>query len=382
MTKVLEIFWRFLVLGCMSFGGPAAHIGYFHRAFVEKLKWLDDTAYSGLIALSQFLPGPGSSQIGFAIGLKRAGLLGGIAAFLGFTIPSFILLFLLSGLQAEGSFMIGVGGLIHGLKLFAVVVVADATIKLGKSFCTNTLAIGLAGGTAVFLWILPTIWTQMGMIVVGALVGFKFGSVAPPVEPKPGRLNRWALVLFFLLLALFPVLMMGPAPLALWGDFYQAGSLVFGGGHVVLPLLEQLVGDDIPQDRFLAGYAAAQAIPGPMFSLAAFLGAELLPGQRIVGAGLATAGIFLPGFLLVIGLHESWESVANRKGVASAIWGINATVVGFLTAALYTPVFVSAVHHGLDMALVLIGLFLVRWMKVPILPVIFVFGLAGWGMSL
>ncbi|MGB0416896.1 MAG: chromate efflux transporter [Coraliomargarita sp.] len=381
MKGSFEVFRTFLLLGCCSFGGPAAHLGYFRKAFVEKRQWLDEKAYAGLIALCQFLPGPSSSQIGFAIGLRRAGLAGGIAAFLGFTIPSFLLLFWLSTLDTASGMLSRFDGAIHGLKLFAVVVVADATLKMGKSFCQDRLSVGIATATAITLWCVPGIWVQMTTLVLAAIGGLIAGKAEPRVRDHGGSLNRPALVAFFLLLFAFPLFIIGPEPVARFADFYQAGSMVFGGGHVVLPLLQGLVGDALPADRFLTGYAAAQAVPGPMFSLAAFLGSELMPASRLTGALIATLAIFLPGFLLVLGVHDRWEHIASHKRVAGAIWGINAAVVGFLAAALYTPVFVSAVYKQSDMALLAIGFFLSHKMNWPIVPLIAFFALAGLVLS-
>ena len=377
MKAFFEVFWTFLRLGCCSFGGPAAHLGYFRKAFVEQRQWLDETAYAGLIALCQFLPGPSSSQIGFSIGLKRAGLSGGIAAFLGFTLPSFLILFCLSTLNPEDGLLARFDGVIHGLKLFAVIVVADATLKMGKSFCQDRLSIGIATATAILLWCIAGIWVQMATLVLAGLVGLIAGKAEPKVSDHGGSLHRPALLAFFALLFAFPVFMLCPKPVALFADFYQAGSMVFGGGHVVLPLLQNLVGESIDTERFLTGYAAAQAVPGPMFSMAAFLGSELMPDSRFVGAVIATLAVFLPGLLLVLGLHNSWEHIASRKKVAGAIWGINAAVVGFLGAALYTPVFVSAVHRTSDMALLAVGFFLSHKLKWPLLLLLAYFAASG-----
>lgn len=377
MQTRLEIFWRFLALGCVSFGGPAAHMGYFQKAFVQKLKWIDDESYARLISLSQFLPGPGSSQVGFAIGLRRGGISGGIAAFLGFTLPSFILMYLLASSAFSQDSDPWFAGVVHGLKLLAVVVVADATLSMFNSFCKETRAISIAVLTAAALLIFPSLWTQMAVLVAAALAGLVLHETASSQAP-PAKAIKWGVVgAFALLFIALPVLAMWSPWLALVSDFYQSGSLVFGGGHVVLPLLQQSLGDVVSPDRFLTGYAAAQAVPGPMFTLATFLGADLMPANPLVGALLATLAVFLPGFLLVISLQGAWESLAANPKVAGAIWGINAAVVGLLMAALYQPVFASAVTQPLHIALVILGFFVLRAFKVPILILVAGFILAG-----
>ncbi len=377
MKRLWEVFWRFLALGCVSFGGPAAHIGYFQKAFVQKLKWIDDESYARLISLSQFLPGPGSSQIGFAIGLRRAGFFGGAAAFLGFTLPSFLLLYFLATIDTEQNASDLFTGIVHGLKLLAVVVVADATLSMFKSFCRERLSISIAVLTATTLLLLPGLWTQMSVLVVAALVGAFYGKPVINKNETQGRFKHLPLVLFFVLFMGLPLIAVASQWVDIFSGFFQAGSLVFGGGHVVLPLLQQIIGDAISTDRFLLGYAAAQAVPGPMFSLAAFLGAELLPGNQLLGALLATAGVFLPGFLLVLSLQGAWESLAAKPKVAGATWGINAAVVGLLLSALYQPVFISAVSSPVEMALVILGFFALRTMKVPIVMLVIGFGAIG-----
>ncbi len=366
-SQLLEIFLRFLGLGCISFGGPAAHIGYFRKYFVEKHQWLDEQRYAGLVALSQFLPGPGSSQVGFAIGMSRAGIPGGIAAFLGFTLPSFVLLYLVAGSTGPLQQSTTLQGVIHALKLLAVVVVADATYSMFGTFCRQRWTACIAVFTAVLLLLLPGIGTQLLCLLLATGLGAALGPGgsrhrAIPLQ-KPGLVPAG----LFLLLALAPLLALDSSPVALFHDFYAAGSLVFGGGHVVLPLLQELVGGAMPTDRFLLGYAAAQAVPGPMFTLASFLGAELQAEAPLTGALLATLGIFLPGFLLLIAFHDCWHSLNSRPRIAAGLKGINAAVVGLLLAALYQPVFSSAVSGGSDFALVLAGLLLLRGLKISIL---------------
>ncbi|MXX04026.1 MAG: chromate efflux transporter [Gemmatimonadetes bacterium] len=372
-----ELFWRFLALGCISFGGPVAHLGYFRTAFVDRLKWLDEASYGRLVALSQFLPGPSSSQVGFAIGYQRAGVAGGVAVFLGFTLPSFVLLYLLAIAGSTVTDTVWFGGFVKGLKLLAVVVVADAVLGMYSTFCRRRLTGALCILTASALLIAPSMATQFAVLAAGALAGWRF--LRAPEAPPGGRLCfSWLpLALFFLLLIGLPLLASLSPDLDLLSRFYQAGSLVFGGGHVVLPLLQQTVGDALPIDRFLLGYAAAQAIPGPMFAMSAFLGAGMNPDHALAGALIAVLGIFLPGFLLILSFHDTWETLARKPGAAGAVAGVNASVVGLLLAALYQPVFVNAVFSSLDLALAIIGFFLLRVLRLPILALVAFFAVAG-----
>ena len=377
MKAIWEVFWRFLLLGLTSFGGPAAHLGYFQKTFVEEKKWIEQDVYSRLIALSQFLPGPGSSQVGFALGLRRAGLPGGIAAFMGFTLPSFLILYLLAiyGSHAESGWMVGI---IDGLKLLAVIVVADATLNMQRSFCKESSSLAIAALTAATLLIAPGLWIQMVVLILAASVGLLLHKGQTQKDCLPVKTRKLPLILFLCLFFALPLLASQSEWISLFSGFYQAGSLVFGGGHVVLPLLQQTVGDAVTPDQFILGYAAAQAIPGPMFTLATFLGAEMMQNLPLIAALIATLGIFLPGFLLVLGLQGSWESLAHRPKVAGAVWGINAAVVGLLLSALYQPVFISSVSSGLDMALVIIGFFVLRTFKPPILLLVTSFAVLGY----
>ena len=374
MARIFEVFYRFLALGCISFGGPVAHIGYFHTTFVQKLKWLDQDAYAKLVALSQFLPGPGSSQVGFAVGLKRAGLAGGLAAFLGFTLPSFILLYLLATFALDASSSNTFGGIVQGLKLLAVIVVADASLSMFKSFCKDRLSILLMVLSVVCLLALPNLWTQMTLLLLSAIIGASLATTSEQRELNStnSTIKLVPLIIFFALFLGLPLV--GPA---LFSIFYQAGSLVFGGGHVVLPLLQQTVGDAMTNDQFLTGYAAAQAVPGPMFTLATFLGAELSPEQPLIGALLATVGIFLPGLLFIYALQGAWASLAQNTRIAGAAAAINAAVVGLLVSALYDPVFTSAVSQPRDMAIVALGFFALRVMQVPIIVLVISLSVIG-----
>ena len=263
---MFTIFKTFFWLGWFSFGGPAAHIGYFRQTFVEKLKWLDDSEYAQIVALSQFLPGPGSSQVGFALGYKRGGLSGACAAFVGFTLPSVIIMLALAMVSSQITDTAMFQNIVHGLKLLAVVVVADATWGMYKNFCQSKLTAGLCVATAIALLVAPSIMTQMFVLLGAGIVGLRYlrkGSV-PSTEPfKP---SIAPLALFAVLLLGLPLVAHTLPLLGLFSDFFQAGSLVFGGGHVVLPLLQNIVGDQLSPDVFLTGYAAAQAVPGPMFT--------------------------------------------------------------------------------------------------------------------
>ena len=395
MKPAIEVFWRFLLLGCVSFGGPAAHIGYFRTTFVEKLKWLDDDAYARLVALSQFLPGPGSSQVGFAIGVNRAGWLGGLAAFIGFTLPSFVLLTLLATLTLQHTDSDLLTGAIHGLKLLAVVVVADACLGMYRNFCKNQWTMAIAVLTAVVLLMLPGIGSQIVLLIATAGFGiWQRQRLMPESSAKaeqsvasshtqagqsnqPGVLKSRALWLFFALLLGLPLFASIAESLDLFSRFYQAGSLVFGGGHVVLPLLQELVGESMAPDRFLTGYAAAQAVPGPMFTLASFLGADLWAESPVAGAFIATLGVFAPGLLLMYALQPHWEQLAAKPKMAAAVAAINAAVVGLLLSALYTPVFSSGVLSGVDMALVLLGFWALKQLKLSLLWIVAAYLMVG-----
>ncbi|NRF24508.1 chromate efflux transporter [Vibrio coralliilyticus] len=374
---MLSIFKTFFWLGWISFGGPAAHIGYFRNTFVEKLKWLDDKEYAQIVALSQFLPGPGSSQVGFALGYKRGGLPGACMAFLGFTLPSVLIMLALAVLSSQLTETSLFQNIVHGLKLLAVVVVADATWGMHKNFCKERLSVTLCLITAISLLVFPGIATQMLVLVIAALVGMKYlGSQeqSPQTRFEP---SVFPLVLFVVLIIGLPFVAQSLPALELFSDFFQAGSLVFGGGHVVLPLLQNIVGDQLSQDAFLTGYAAAQAVPGPMFTFATYIGYELLPQAPIAGALIATLGVFLPGFLLLLGVLKNWQSLAKMPKVSGAVNGVNAAVVGLLVAALYQPVFTSAVMSPIDISFVLIGFYLLKQLKLPIVWMVIFFMAAG-----
>ncbi len=366
------MFIQFLWLGCVSFGGPAAHIGYFQRTFVERLGWLTQAEFAQLLALCQLLPGPASSQLGFAIGRQRAGLAGALAAFAGFTLPSFLLLLAAAiGLGQLGN-NVWLDAALHGLKLLALVVVADAVLTMSRQFCKTTRNQGIMVATAAALWWQPGLLTQLVMLAGAALLCARVGEPQTPgPQPSPAQSipvhqPHWPTLLLFALLFVGLPLLGGPVG-QLVADFYRAGSLVFGGGHVVLPLLAESVGHSLNPQQFLTGYSLAQLVPGPMFTLATYLGAQLLPATPVGGALLATLALFLPGFLLLWAMGPCWQSWLARPRLAGAVAGINAAVVGLLLAALYQPVWQSAVLAPTDLALAAVGFYLLRGLKLPIL---------------
>ncbi|EHP5028112.1 chromate efflux transporter [Vibrio cholerae] len=367
---MLTIFRTFFALGWVSFGGPAAHIGYFRHTFVEKLRWVSEQEYAQFVALSQFLPGPGSSQVGFAIGYHRGGLAGAWAAFLGFTLPSVLIMLLLAGLSSHLLDTPLFEQVIHGLKLLAIIVVADACLTMYRNFCQQRLTAGLCVLTAVAITLAPGLITQFAVLLIAAFVGQ--ARLAPQQSFSTTTFSpSWLSLLLFASLLLGLPLLAASSPLVeLFGHFFQAGSLVFGGGHVVLPLLQNALGDSLSTDQFLTGYAAAQAVPGPMFTLATYLGYVLTPEMPVVGALIATLAVFLPGFLLLLGVLKNWSALAQRPKVAGAIQGVNACVVGLLLAALYQPVWSSTVHAPLDWAALLVGFFLFKVLRLPLIGMV------------
>ena len=377
-----HVFLTFLRLGCTSFGGPIAHIGYFRQEFVERRKWLDDKTYADLVALCNFLPGPASSQVGIAVGISRAGLAGGVAAWLGFTMPSALALILFAyGFTALG--LSASAGWLHGLKIAAVAVVAQAVWNMGRSLCPDRTRASLAIAATLFVFAVPTTYGQLGAIAAGAIAGWRFLDTATPAESREERfaLGRpvaiVAWVLFFGLLALLPLARQATASPAveIIDSFYRTGSLVFGGGHVVLPLLRNEVVPPgwVSDDVFLAGYGAAQAVPGPLFTFAAYLGAVMQhPPSGLAGGLLALVAIFLPSFLLVIGTLPYWEALRRESTMQRALGGINAAVVGLLLAALYDPVWTSSIKSKADFAIALAAFaLLVFWGLSPLVLVLF-----------
>ncbi|MEG3754215.1 chromate efflux transporter [Psychromonas arctica] len=382
-----NIFKVFLLLGCYSFGGPAAHIAYFRENFVQRLAWLSERQYAEFVALSQFLPGPGSSQVGFAIGYHRAGLKGAICAFLGFTLPSVLLVGVLAvsaGHLTDNSVFHSV---IHSLKMLAVVVVLDAVLMMFKQFCKDKAHIALCLFSACVLLVIPSVSSQLLVLLFSALIGvvlFKMKEqefndkkthclILNPLRSLQFR----PLILFIILLCITSFLASFTPLFSVFADFFQAGSLVFGGGHVVLPLLQNIVAEQLTADQFLTGYAIAQAVPGPMFTFATYIGYFLLPDTPLLGALIATLGVFLPGFLLLLACLKNWQRLAKIPCLNAAISGINAAVVGLLISALYQPVFVSAVFNGLDMAAILVGVYLHKSVKLPIVYLVLLFATIG-----
>jgi len=357
-----EVFLAFLVLGLTAFGGPVAHLGYFREAFVVRRRWLDEEAYADLVALCQFLPGPASSQVGFVLGWRRAGFPGAMAAWSAFTLPSALLLVLVAA-GADALAGPAGAGLLHGLKLAAVAVVAQAVWSMARTLTPDPTRAGIAAAALVTLTTGPA--GQVAAIAGGALAGMwlcRAGLSAPAAAlrcPISRRTGVVALALFVALpvLAALAALTGSPAA-ALFGAVYRAGALVFGGGHVVLPLLEAEVVRPgwIGADAFLAGYGAAQAVPGPLFTVAAYLGALAAPGPGgIAGAALCLAAIFLPGLLLVTGVLPFWEGLRDRPGMRMALRGANAAVVGLLAAALWHPLGTGAILAPTDFAVALAG---------------------------
>jgi chromate transporter len=378
---VLDVLQAFTKLGLTSFGGPVAHIGYFRSEFVDRRKWLDDRAFADLVALCNFLPGPASSQTGIALGLMRAGYAGALAAWIGFTLPSAIALVLFAyGVSAFGN--VADAGWLQGLKVAAVAVVAQAVLSMMQSLAPDRERATLAVIAAAIVLAIPTALGQLAAIVLGGIVGvtlLRDGAAAPngilPVSvSRPVAIG--ALVLFFALLVALPLLSAasGNQAFAYFDAFYRAGSLVFGGGHVVLPLLQAEVVPPgwVSEDAFLAGYGAAQAVPGPLFTFAAYLGAVMGPAPNgWSGAALCLVAIFLPSFLLVTGALPFWQGLRTRPDAQAALRGVNAAVVGILLAALYDPVWTAGIKSGSDFALGAAAfLLLYLWRTPPWLVVI------------
>ena len=388
----LEVLGVFAKLGITSFGGPIAHLGYFRQEIVVRRKWLDETAYTDYIALCQFLPGPSSSQVGVALGFTRAGLWGGLAAWLGFTLPSAIALTIFA--YATTLFnSVAQSGWLHGLLIVAVAVVAQAVWGMAKAQCPDqpraTLALVAAG--LILLWPLATV--QIAIIVLAGIFGWRFlrhtetvpSSLLPIALSRRLALSCW--VLFFGLLLVLPVLhqVTQSQPIALFDTFFRVGSLVFGGGHVILPLLQREVVPPgwVTNDQFITGYAAAQAIPGPLFTFSAYLGAVSRPAPNgWLGALIALLAIFLPSFLLLIGILPFWNRLRALEPFQAALRGINAAVVGILLAALYQPIWTSAIHTPVDFTLTLIAFGLLVVWKLPPWMVVIISALLGVGLHL
>ncbi|MDR7071930.1 chromate transporter [Fictibacillus barbaricus] len=354
---LLEIFFTALRLGLTSFGGPIAHLGYFRDEYVQKRKWLDDRTYADLVALCQFLPGPASSQVGIGIGAMRGGLLGGFFAWLGFTMPSVIALILFAYFLKGTSY--DLDGLIHALKIVAVAVVAQALVGMGKNLANTNSKAGLAVLAAAAVLLMPSAIAQLGVILIAAMIGYFLYRESSNdynhehSEPNVKRGRGWVwLVLFSGVLAILPFLrsQFFGIEIAMMDTFYRVGSLVFGGGHVVLPMLEREVVPShwVSSSEFFAGYGAAQAVPGPLFTFAAYLGTMT---AGISGGIIAVIAIFLPSFLLVYGALPYWNSFRNNVKFSAALTGVNAAVVGLLLAAFYDPLWTSTIKAPLDFVL-------------------------------
>jgi chromate transporter len=375
-----EVFGAFLKLGLTSFGGPIAHLGYLREEFVQRRRWLDESHFAQLLAVCQFLPGPASSQMGFAIGLFRGGARGALAAFVAFTLPSALLMFGFAALSPHLGEGIGAAA-VHGLKLVAVVVVAHGLLGMARQLTPDAPRLLIAAGAVAMIVLSGNAWMQLAAIAMGAMLGPLLCRrvPAPAAAVFPVRYGNRGAAFF---LSLFLIGLAGafllpdattPSPAAVAGAFYQAGALVFGGGHVVLPLLQQTVVETgwVAPETFLAGYGAAQAVPGPMFSFAAFLGAEVPLGMpAALGAIIALLALFLPGFLLLLAVLPVWSRLLQRPSAASTMAGINAAVVGLLAAAFYDPVLTQGIRGLTDIAIAAVGFALLAGARVSALWIV------------
>jgi chromate transporter len=378
-----EVLGAFFRLGLTSFGGPIAHLGYFEREIVRNRRWVDHDTYGDIVALCQMLPGPASSQVGMAIGLRRAGWLGAIAAWIGFTAPSAILMVLFAYL-VERTGDIADSGWVHGLKIVAVAIVAQAVWSMAKNLTPDRPRLTIAFAAAVLLLAWPSAAAQIGVIAAGGVIGWRLfrapaGSTAGGASwPRIGKESIGILGGFAALLGVLPLLRaaFGGWGFALADVFYRSGALVFGGGHVVLPLLQSAIVDPgwMSNDEFIAGYGAAQAVPGPLFTFAGYLGAVM---HGVPGAVLALIAIFLPSFLLVVGVMPFWDGLRVIPGMQAALRGVNAAVVGVLLAALYDPIWTSAIFKPEDAALALVAFGLLMVWKAPPIGVVLVSALGG-----
>lgn len=388
----LEVLAVFLRLGVTSFGGPIAHLGYFRQEIVVRRKWLDEHNYADLLALCQFLPGPSSSQMGIALGMTRAGILGGLVAWLGFTLPSAIALTIFASLT-NGLHSITGAGWLHGLLIVAVAVVAQAVWGMATALCPDRprVTIAILAAITILLWPIATL--QLLILAGGGLLGWRFLRSTEVSKPAvlplsvPRRLAVACWIIFFTLLVGLPLLRLfvHDQTLALFDTFFRVGSLVFGGGHVVLPLLQREVvpAGWVSNDQFLTGYAAAQAVPGPLFTFSAYLGAVSTPPPNgWLGAVITLVAIFLPSFFFVVGILPFWNHLRSIEAFQSALRGINAAVVGILLAALYQPIWSSAIHAPVDFALGLLAFGLLVIWKVPPWMVVILSILLGTGVSL
>ena len=385
-----EVFAVFLKLGLTSFGGPIAHLGYFRDELVTRRKWLSDQAYGDLVALCQFLPGPASSQTGFALGLMRAGWLGALAAFAAFTLPSALALIVFAFTATSISGPLG-AGVLNGLKLVAVAIVAQAVWGMARNLCPDRERATIAVAAVAVLAFVPGPFNMIAAIAAGALAGLVLGRGTGNTEKVhvtvgiPRSIAITALLVFATLLVILPLLAGQSQVIAVFDGFYRAGALVFGGGHVVLPLLEAEVVEPgwVSQTQFLAGYGAAQAVPGPLFTFAAYLGAVIEPGPGgIAGAFIALLAVFLPGFLILIGVLPFWDKFRQMSQAQSLMQGANAAVVGILGAALYSPVFIGSITNLKEFTLALACFVLLMLWKAPPWAVVILAGAGGAALTL
>ena len=371
----LSIFWHFFILGLFSFGGPIAHIGYFRKNFVEELNWLNDEEFSKIVALSQFLPGPSSSQVGFTIGLKKGGIFGAIFAFIAFTTPSFLLLYLAATFQNTYEDNSVIYALMGGLKLFAVVIVADATYSMFNSLCKNTLSKIIFVFATLFLIFNQSFFAQIIVLVVSGLVAFLFIKEKNTNKIKYEKPYILPLLIFFILLIFLPFFANTEKLLNLFNSFYQVGSLVFGGGHVVLPLIKSNI--NIDENSFLVAYSLAQAVPGPMFTIASYIGVVAFEESPFLGAVVTTIAIFLPGFLLILSFYKSFESYSKNPTVSKIVMGINTSVVAILFSVLITMVIPNGILNIYDLIFAILGFFVIRKFKISVLLLILFYCVYG-----
>lgn len=383
----LEILFVSVRLGLTSFGGPIAHLGYFHEEYIRRRKWMDEKSYADLVALCQFLPGPASSQVGIGIGVIRGGIIGGFISFLGFTLPSVIALILFSALLH--TFGIEEAGWISGLKIVAVVIVAHAVLGMAKKLTPDIQrkTIALFALVVTLLW--QTAYSQIGVILLAGVIGFLLyrqqttgDKQAAAHFPISRHLGYFCLILFFGLLIVLPIMrnVTSVEWIAMFDSFYRSGALVFGGGHVVLPLLEQefVSAGWLTEQQFLAGYGAAQAVPGPLFTFAAYIGSVINGWQ---GGLFATFAIFLPAFLLILGTLPFWNTLRKNPKIKGALIGVNASVVGILLSALYNPIWTSSIHAPIDFALAAILFSMLVYWKLPPWVIVLTGAIGGYLIS-
>ncbi len=394
LRSAVEVLLAFAKLGVSCFGGPIAHIGYFRQEFVVRRRWLDEQAYADLVALCQFLPGPASSQVGFSLGLMRGGYLGGLAAWAGFTLPSAIALVLFAYGASALKGAIG-SGLLHGLKLVAVAIVAQAVWGMARTLCPDRERASIAVIAALIILFSSSSVAQIGAIALGGILGLLLGRALPPTPTNQGHMpmpvsrsaGLLALAMFLLLLVGLPLLkaLTHSQGVGLFEAFYRSGALVFGGGHVVLPLLREATVSPgwVSDSAFLAGYGAAQAVPGPLFTFSAYLGAIMGPSPNgLLGAVISLVAIFVPGILALVAALPFWETLRRRNWAQSIMRGVNAAVVGLLGAALYNPVWTSSVNAPRDFGLAIVGFVLLTVWQAPPLLVVTVSAIGGIALTI